>query len=44
MFGLSPDDIDREAEVVNVVRQVRLVENKPVFAPPKRGKTRSVPL
>lgn len=44
VFGLSPDDIDREAEVVNVVRQVRLVENKPVFAPPKRGKTRSVPL
>jgi integrase len=44
VFGLSPDDLDREAEVVNVVRQIRLVENKPVFAPPKRGKTRSVPL
>jgi integrase len=44
VFGLSPDDLDRDAEVVNVVRQIRLVENKPVFAPPKRGKTRSVPL
>jgi integrase len=30
--------------VVNVVRQVRLVDNQPVFAPPERGKTRSVPL
>lgn len=44
VFALSPDDIDAEAEAVNIVRQVRLVENKPVFAPPKRGKTRSVPL
>jgi integrase len=44
VFGLSPDDIDPEAKVVNVVRQVRLVENRRVFAPPKRGKTRSVPL
>ncbi|MGH3876160.1 MAG: tyrosine-type recombinase/integrase [Actinophytocola sp.] len=44
VFGLSPDDLDRDGEVVNVVRQVRLVENKPVFAPPKRGKMRSVPL
>jgi integrase len=44
VFGLSPDDVDPETETVNVVRQVRLVENKPVFAPPKRGKTRSVPL
>ncbi|PPK70265.1 tyrosine-type recombinase/integrase [Actinokineospora auranticolor] len=44
IFGLSPDDLDREAEAVNVVRQVRLVGNQPVFAPPKRGKTRSAPL
>ncbi|GLZ43424.1 hypothetical protein Acsp05_70480 [Actinokineospora sp. NBRC 105648] len=44
IFGLSPDDLDREAESVNVVRQVRLVENQPVFAPPKRRKTRSAPL
>lgn len=44
VFGLSPDDLDREAEEINIVRQIRIVENKPVFAPPKRGKTRSVPL
>ncbi|HEU5472045.1 MAG TPA: site-specific integrase [Actinophytocola sp.] len=44
VFGLSPDDVDPEGETVNVVRQVRLVNNRPVFAPPKRGKTRSVPL
>ena len=42
VFGLSPDDLDREAEVVHVVRQIRLAENKPVFAPPKRGMTLSV--
>lgn len=44
VFGLSPDDLDREAEEINIVRQIRIVENKPVFAPPKRGKTRTVPL
>lgn len=44
VFGLSPEDVDPETETVNVVRQVRLVDHKPVFAPPKRGKTRSVPL
>jgi integrase len=44
-FGLSPEDIDRDAGVLHVVRQVRLVDNRrAVFAPPKRGKTREVPL
>lgn len=42
VFGLSPDDVD--GETLNVLRQVRLVDNMPVFAPPKRGKTRTVPL
>jgi integrase len=44
VLGLSPEDLDREAEEINIVRQIRIVENKPVFAPPKRGKVRSVPL
>ncbi|OLL71060.1 phage-related integrase [Pseudonocardia sp. Ae168_Ps1] len=43
-FGFSPDDIDREAGVPHVVRQVRLVDSRLVFAPPKRNKTREVPM
>jgi hypothetical protein len=42
--GLSPNDLDREAEEINIVRQIRIVENKLVLAPPKRGETCSVPL
>ncbi|SHH12584.1 tyrosine-type recombinase/integrase [Streptoalloteichus hindustanus] len=44
MFGLSDDDIDREARELHVVRQVRIVGNQLVFAPTKNKKTRSVPL
>lgn len=44
VFGFSLDDVDRERNVVRVVRQVRIVENKLTFAPPKRGKTREVPI
>ncbi|WP_020670427.1 tyrosine-type recombinase/integrase [Amycolatopsis nigrescens] len=44
VFGFSLDDVDRERNVVRVERQVRLVLNAPVFAPPKRGKTREVPI
>lgn len=44
IFGLSPDDIDREDEVINVNRQIRWIGKVPVFAPPKGGKTRVVPL
>ncbi|WP_224386580.1 site-specific integrase [Pseudonocardia sp. ICBG1293] len=43
-FGMSPDDIDRKAGVLHVVRQVRLVDSRLVFAPPKRNKTRDVPI
>lgn len=43
-FGVSPDDIDLEAGVLHVVRQVRLVDSRLVFAPPKRNKTREVPI
>lgn len=44
IFGLSPDDIDFLRGVVHVNRQVKRIDNKKVFAPPKGGKTRDVPL
>lgn len=43
-FALSPDDVDWLRGVVHVVRQVRIVGSRMCFAPPKRGKTRDVPL
>ncbi|WP_410662902.1 tyrosine-type recombinase/integrase [Amycolatopsis sp. lyj-84] len=44
MFGASPDDIDRDALELHVERQIRWIGSVPVFAPPKGGKTRIVPL
>jgi len=44
IFGLSDVDIDRQDNVLHVVRQVRWVDGVPVFAPPKGGKTRDVPM
>ncbi|MFI6030214.1 tyrosine-type recombinase/integrase [Amycolatopsis magusensis] len=44
VFGLAVDDVDFEGGEVTVQRQVKLVHNKPCFGPPKRGKTREVPL
>lgn len=44
VFGLGVDAIDREQLVLRVVRQVRDVRGSLVFALPKRGKTREVPL
>lgn len=44
VFGLSMEDIDCEAEVIHVRRQIKKVHNKLVFALPKGGKTRDVPL
>ena len=43
-FGLSVDDIDLNARVVHVVRQVKLLRGRLVFAPPKHGRLRDVPL
>jgi integrase len=43
-FGLSPDDIDWLRGVVHVRRQVKIIGSKKVFAPPKYGKEREVPL
>lgn len=44
MFGLSPHDIDREANIIRVVRQVQQVNNALMFCLPKREKTRDIPL
>jgi integrase len=44
IFGLSPDDIKFLHHVVQVRRQVKMVAGRLVFALPKRGKTRDVPL
>lgn len=44
VFGLSPDDIDWLRRVVHVRRQVKYVGSRLVFAPPKGGKERDVPL
>jgi hypothetical protein len=47
IFALSPDDLIRHGRAVHVQRQVKIVGNRPVFAPPKGrdgGKERDVPL
>lgn len=44
IFGVSPDDIDPVRPVLHVIRQVKIVREKLVFAPPKGGKVREVPL
>jgi len=44
LFGIAVEDIDFLGRVVHVLRQVRLINRKLVFSPPKGGKTRSVPL
>lgn len=44
IFGLGADVIDRDGLVLHVVRQIREVRGQLVFAPPKRGRSRDVPL
>jgi integrase len=44
VFGLSPDDIDWMRRALHVRRQVKIVGARRVFAPPKGGKDRDVPL
>ncbi|MGH3965289.1 MAG: tyrosine-type recombinase/integrase [Pseudonocardiaceae bacterium] len=44
LFGLAVDDVDFLGKTVHVVRQVKIVGQRPCFGPPKRGKTRDVPL
>lgn len=44
VFGLAEDAIDAEGRTLHVVRQIKHVEGHPVFALPKGGKKRDVPL
>ncbi|WAL64928.1 site-specific integrase [Amycolatopsis cynarae] len=44
ILGFSPDDIDRDAMVVRVQRQIKTVKGVMMFAAPKGGKTRTVPV
>jgi len=44
ILAFSPDDVNREEMLINVTRQLRLIDKQVVFAPPKGDKTRVVPL
>lgn len=44
IFGLGPDDIDWVSGIARIERQVKIVGGQLVFALPKGGKTREVPL
>ncbi|WP_200303495.1 tyrosine-type recombinase/integrase [Streptomyces adelaidensis] len=44
IVGLAEDALDFESGILHVVRQVKLIRGKAVFAPPKCGKERDVPL
>ncbi|WP_049563907.1 tyrosine-type recombinase/integrase [Streptomyces sp. SBT349] len=44
ILGLAEDAVDLDAGTLHVVRQLKLSRSKPVFAPPKGGKLREVPL
>ncbi|MBQ0985136.1 site-specific integrase [Streptomyces sp. F63] len=44
IFGLAVDEVDFLRGMVHVVRQVKLVGSHMVFAPPKGGKLRDVPM
>ncbi|WP_328387266.1 site-specific integrase [Streptomyces sp. NBC_00400] len=44
IFGLAVDEIDFLGGVVHVVRQVKMIGPHLVFAPPKGGKLRDVPM
>lgn len=44
ILGIAVDAIDFTSDTLHVVQQLRLSRSKPVFALPKGGKTRDVPL
>lgn len=44
VFGLAVDDVEFLRHNVRVRRQIKMVHNRWVFAPPKGGKEREVPL
>ncbi len=43
-MGLAEDALDFENGTLRVIRQVKLIRGKAVFAPPKGNKERDVPL
>ncbi|WP_435055017.1 tyrosine-type recombinase/integrase [Micromonospora aurantiaca (nom. illeg.)] len=44
IFGASPADLDATRPILHVTRQIKLVRGQLIFAPPKGGKSREVPL
>ncbi|SCG76088.1 Site-specific recombinase XerD [Micromonospora echinaurantiaca] len=44
IFAVSPGDLDSTRPVLHVTRQIKLVRGQLIFAPPKGGKSRQVPL
>lgn len=44
ILGVAVDAIDFESDTLHVVQQLKLSRSKAVFAPPKGGKLRDVPL
>ncbi|WP_055715439.1 tyrosine-type recombinase/integrase [Streptomyces torulosus] len=44
IFGLAVDEVDFDGGALHIARQVKLVGPQMVFAPPKGGKLRDVPL
>ncbi len=44
VIGLAEDALDFDGDTLHVVRQIKLIRGKAVFAPPKCGKKRDVPL
>ncbi|WP_328866032.1 tyrosine-type recombinase/integrase [Streptomyces sp. NBC_00304] len=44
ILGVAVDAIDLRTNTLHVVQQLKLSRSKPVFAPPKGGKLRDVPL
>ena len=44
LFGIAVEDVDFLRHTLHVRTQVRLINGHPVFAPPKGGKVREVPL
>ncbi|MFJ2841347.1 tyrosine-type recombinase/integrase [Streptomyces griseofuscus] len=44
IVGLAEDALDLDSGIIRVVRQVKLIRGKAVFAPPKCNKERDVPL
>lgn len=44
IFAVSPGDLDPTRPVLHITRQIKLVRGSLIFAPPKGGKSREVPL